>query len=332
MKIAVQYRGFCNPKIYTEDQLAPNGDPLPGAVPRTNGPTSNLLLERFYTVFLSGVGDGGATNPSRGSLLSYVQASPETTDPTPGDTSVAPMGTGRLPLYTPACTASISGNKIIQALQYRGTKGQVQGTVGKFAIFQNSTGGTPNASSRVKDSGGSPTTLPLGANDYCYVDWIFETTVNLTPVTGVVAIGGEGSYNFELKPAAWNDISTYASQNPLACYSNTASRTSALGFNLVRAYSTQTLGGVTATPSGGFLDLVAGTPASYVSASRELDVEYYATEEDLNVAGGIGAVGIWGSGGARGGWQMSFAKTTDGSKLNKLNTKEFRPVITYAFT
>lgn len=332
MKVAVQYRGFCNPKIYTEDQLAPNGDPLPGAVPRTNGPACNLLLERFYTVFLSGVGDGGTTNPTRASLLSYVQASPETTDPAPGDTSVTPLGTGRLPLYTPACTASISGNKIIQTLQYRGTKGQVQGTVGKFALFQNSTGGTPNAASRVKDSGGSPTTLPLGPNDYCYVDWIFETTVNLTPVTGVVTIEDEGDYNFELKPAAWNDIASYASQNPLACYSSAGGRVSALGFNLVRAYSTQTLGAVTATPSSSFLDVVAGTPASYVAGSRELDIEYYATEADLNVAGGIGAIGIWSSGGVRGGWQMSFAKTTDGSKLNKINTKEFRPVITYAFT
>jgi hypothetical protein len=262
-----------------------------------------------------------------------VQASDETTTPEPGDTSANPIGTGRLPLYTPACTASVVGNKIIQTLQYRGTKGQVQGTVGKFLIYQNASGGNPHASSRVKDSGGAPTTLPLGANDYCYVDWIFETTVNLTPATGVIAVTGtsEGSYNYTLKPAYWNNIASFGSSNSLACYS-IATRTQALGYNMLRAFNTQTLGDVAAAPVGTVLDLLGGTPAAYVANSRELDVEYYATEADLNVAGGIGSIVLTNSATFAGGWQISFSKTTDGSKLNKLNTKEFRPVMTYAFT
>jgi len=328
MKLAVQYRGFCNPKIYTEDQLAPNGDPLPGAVPRTNGPTHNLLLNNFYESFLGGA---GGTNPSRAQLLSFVQASDETTTPAPGDTSVNPIGTGRLPVYAPACTAAIVGNKIVQTIQYRGTKGQIQGTVGKFALFKDASGGNPNAASRVKDSGGFPTTLPLGANDYCYVDWIFETTINLTSDIGVVTIESEGSFNFELKPAIWNSIANYGLLNSLACHS-AASRANALGFNLLRAYSGQTLGAVTGVPSGTNMDLVNTTPAAYVANSRQLDIEYYATEADLNISGGIGSILLINSSTASGGWQMSFAKTTDGSKLNKINTKEFRPVITYAFT
>lgn len=332
MRVNIEYAGICHPKVYTEDQLAPNGDPLPGAVPRSFGPHSNLLLENFYETFLTGTGG----NPSRAALLQHVQASGETTAPAAGDSSVAPLGTGRLPLYSPAGTASIVGNKIVQTRQYRGTKGQVQGTVGKLALFKDPSGGAPMAASLVKDSGGTPTVLPLGANDYLYVDWIFETTINLTPATGVITVPGEGDYNFELKPAAWNAIAVNAGeQNALACFSTVATRSSALGFNLIRAYSSNGLGAVTGVPStaGGFLDLINFTAAPYVAGSKELDIEYYATEADLNVAGGIGSVALYSSGsGPQGGWQISFAKTTDSSKLNKINTKELRLTMTYAFS
>jgi hypothetical protein len=299
MRVNIQYAGICHPKVYTEDQLAPNGDPLPGAIPRSNGPHSNLLLDSFYEAFLSG-------STSRANLLQYVQASTETTAPAPGDTSVTPLGTGRLPYYSLAATASIVGNKIVQTAQYRGTKGQVQGTVGKLALFQNASGGAPMAASLVKDSGGSPTVLPLGANDYLYVDWIFETTIELTPATGVLTVPGEGDYNFELKPAVWNAANTL---NSLACFSTFASRSTALGFNQLRAYSSNSLGAVTGLPSatGGAVDLLNSVPAAYVAGSKELDIEYYGTEADVNISGGIGSVALFHSSTVQGGWQISFA-------------------------
>lgn len=328
MRVNIRYAGICHPKVYTEDQLTANGDPLPGAVPRENGPTCNLILDSFFETFL-----GGSGLSSRADLLQFVQASAETTDPAPGDTSVSPLGTGRLPLSGGASSFSIVGNKIVQRLQYRGTKGQVQGTVGKLAIFKDATGGAPMAASRVKDSGGDPTVLPLGANDYLYVDWIFETTINLTPTTGVITVPVEGDYNYELKPAAWNSLSgTAGSSSALACFSTVARGISAFGLNLVRAYGNNSLGSVSGLPSGAFLDFINPIVAPYVAGSKEIDIEYYATEADINISGGIGSIAIFNSGSPLGGWQISFAKTTDGSKLNKLNTKEFRLTMTYVFS
>lgn len=333
MLIPLAYAGRVRTRVYREDQLDNYGDPLHGACPRwDSGFNTNLLLESFYEQFISGIGLGGtANNSNRAQLLQYVQASSETAAPAAGDNSITPLGTGRLQRASGAETLAYTGNKIIQTLQYRSTKGQVQGTVGKVALYPNLTGGVPSAASLVKDSGGAETTLPLGANDYFYVDWRFETTVSHTPINGVVTVPGEGDFNYSILPAYWNTAGGNGELSSLACYSATAHAGAGLGFNALRVFSSQTLGAVTSGPSG-TNDLIVGSSLSaYTAGSKERDLIFSGSEANLNIPGGIGSMLIYSLSGSAG-YQISFAKTTDGSKLNKINTKQLNLILTLLFT
>lgn len=335
MLIPLAYAGRVRTRVYREDQLDNYGDPLHGACPRwDSGFNTNLLLESFYEQFISGIGLGGtANNSNRAQLLQYVQASSETAAPAAGDNSITPLGTGRLQRASGAETLAYTGNKIIQTLQYRSTKGQVQGTVGKVALYPNLTGGVPSAASLVKDSGGAETTLPLGANDYFYVDWRFETTVSHTPINGVVTVPGEGDYNYSILPAYWNTAGADGDLNPLACYSALAhaGAGNGLGFNILRAYTGQNLGPVTGGPAGTSDQIFVNGYSSYTAGSKQRDIIFNGSEANLNLSGGIGSILLLNSS-ASAGYQISFAKTTDGSKLQKLNTKQFNFILTLLFT
>ena len=321
------YFGQLRYRVFRDEQLAPNGDPIAPAV-FDSGFQNNLILNTFYDKFCSGTGADAANPPTRDQLTAYMAASSETTAPTAGDTTLGASQIGtRFGEYTPAATATSSGEKLIQTKQFRSTKGQVQGTVGKVAIFQGPTGGTMNVASLIKDEAGDPTTLPLGPNDYLYVDWKVETTVSHTPVTGTVAVAGEGTFNYLLKPAYWNVFWL----SPLACLTSAARADNGQGYTRISAYSGD-VGAVTAGPSGSGLQLnVLSVASAYTSGSKQRQYTFTAGEPDLNVAGGVRSLLFNNSAGSAG-YQISFSRTTDGAPLNKINTKQLIIAMTWAFS
>lgn len=320
------YFGQLRYRVFRDEQLAPNGDPIAPAV-FDSGFQNNLILNTFYDKFCSGTG-ADAVNPTRDQLTAYMAASSETTAPTAGDTTLGASQIGtRLGEYEPGATATSSGEKLIQTKQFRSTKGQVQGTVGKVAMFQGLTGGTMNVASLIKDEAGDPTTLPLGPNDYLYVDWKVETTVSHTPVMGTVVVAGEGTFNYVLKPAYWNAFS----RSPLACLSSAARADNGQGYNLITAYSGD-LGAVTAGPSGSSEQLIiTPTAAPYTSGSKQRGFTYTAGEPNFNLAGGVRSL-MFNNYGGSAGYQISFSRTTDGAPLNKINTKQLIIAMTWAFS
>lgn len=320
------YFGQLRYRVFRDEQLAPNGDPIAPAV-FDSGFQNNLILNTFYDKFCSGTGSG-VSNASRVQLLGYMAASTETTAPAATDSSLGASQIGtRFAWYSPADTFTVSGNKIIQTQQYRTTKGQVQGTVGKVAIFEGPTGGTMNVASLIKDEGGAPTTLPLGPNDYLYVDWKVESTVNLTPVTGTIVVPTEGTFNYELKPAYWNTTGS----NPLACINVVSRANNGLGYDRVTAF-TGGLGDVTAGPSGSAEALnTTPTAAPYTSGSKQRGFTYTAGEPNFNLAGGVRSL-MFNNSSASAGYQISFSRTTDGAPLNKINTKQLIIAMTWAFS
>lgn len=320
------YFGQLRYRVFRDEHLAPNGDPIAPAV-FDSGFQNNLILNTFYDKFCSGTGSDIA-NSSRGQLLEYMAASTETTAPVATDTSLGASQIGtRFARYSPADTFTVSGNKLVQTQQYRTTKGQVQGTVGKVAIFGDLTGGTMNVASLIKDEVGAPTTLPLGPNDYLYVDWKVESTVNLTPVTGTIVVPTEGTFNYELKPAYWNNPGS----NPLACINGVSRADNGLGYDRVFAFPGG-LGDVTAGPSGEPEQLIiAPTAAPYTSGSKQRGFTYTAGEPRFNLAGGVRSL-MFNNSGAPAGYQISFSRTTDGAPLNKTATKQLIIAMTWAFS
>lgn len=159
------------------------------------------------------------------------------------------------------------------------------------------------------------------------MDWKVESTVNLTPVTGTIVVPTEGTFNYELKPAHWNNTGP----NPLACINGVSLASNGLGYNRVTAF-TGGLGDVTAGPSGSSAQLIiTPTAASYTSGSKQRGFTYTAGEPDFNLAGGVRSLLFHNSSGSAG-YQISFSRTTDGAPLNKINTKQLIIAMTWAFS
>lgn len=324
------FAGYMRTRIFNESQLDADGNPT-GAARFDSGFQCNKLLDTFFDKHLSGT---GATQPNstREHLVGYMAASTETTAPADGDTSLGASQIGtRFTYHLPSDTAvaDTGAGKLIQTRQFRSTKGQVQGTVGKLAIFDAATGGTMNVASLVKDETGTATTLPLGANDYLYVDWRLETTLNLNPVTGVINIPGEGDFNYTLQPAYWTSLNTASA---LLGISTGGGANQAFGFARVGAYAGN-LGAVTSGPAG-TASFQTPTPilGAYTPGSKQRTVTYQLGEPDANLVGGIRSFMFTYSSGAGGGYQFSLSRVSDGATLNKTNTKQLNITMLWAFS
>lgn len=329
MLIKSHFHGQFRTRVLQEHMLDENGNHLPGAQPVwDSGFNCNIILDNFFTKFIS----DSVNNKSRRDLISHLVASEDTTAPGAGDTSITQLGT-RIALTFNVWSAEIIGNKIVQTVNFRGGKGQIQGTVGKVAIFDAASDGTMVVSSLIKDSEGVPITLPLGELDYFYVSWKVESTINLSDVTGVINVPGQGDFNFVMRPCYWNDLSNNGFNNSLACICGHARPNSAVGFSRIFAYSTQVLGSVTGGPSDGVppVSMEQSNAEPYVSGLKERDYSYLAGEGDFYFPGGIGSIVLCNPF-SLAGYQISFSKVSDGSKLPKINTRELNLVMTYAFS
>lgn len=341
MRIHRKIEGYLRFRIFTRDDHAAaidsDGDEVltlkDDAAPSIDtGFNKQIITDAFFERWLSGTGD-----KNRSELFRYMGVGTGTAAATAADTTITQLGT-RMSIFPAACTISAVSPKIIQTLQFRSTQGQYIGTISECAIFEELTGGQTMMRSLIKDSGGTPVALPLGAMDFLYVDWKTETTINLSDVDSVVNIAGRGDYNCKLRPMFWNDLDSTPSESSGNIFAAVARNTragNAFGFSAMRAFTSQTLTAINSGPSGSFDSSTQRILDPYVPNSKQRAVTYIADVSKFNTAGGFGSIAIYEfvqSGMRSAGYQISFSRVSDGAKVLKDNTFEFRIKITYSFS
>lgn len=314
--------------VYRKEDLDDRGNPLSEAYPRIDtGFVPNLLTDFFFDQFCSGV-------QSQSGLTQYIQCGTGTSPAANTDTSITPIGP-RAALHSRAYSAV--SNELTCTSEYRFAQGAIVGTVSEVGIFQNSSGGSTCMRSLIKDTGGTPTTITLTSIDYLYITWRVKSTVSLSDTTGTLTIAGT-SYNYTLRPSSWNAPNLTSSSNMfqpmnaliLQAVANT-------GFIGVSVYGSQTLGGVTSTPSSSegsaSLSPLMPTYATYVSGSKSRKVTWFIADSQANFAGGIGSIAIQPFIGTYGGgYQISFAAVSGGGKIPKDNTKTLTFSLTFTWS
>lgn len=340
MRIHQKIEGFLRFRKFTRDDhiatLDENGDEVltlkEDAQPALDtGFNKQVITDAFFELWLGGTG-----NKNRSDLFRYMGVGTGSAAAAPGDTTITQLGT-RMSTFPAACSISAVSPKIIETLQFRSTQGQYIGTISECAIFEALTGGQTMMRSLIKDSGGTPVALPLGAMDFLYVDWKTETTINLADVDSVVNVPGQGDYNCKLRPMYWNDIESTPSENSgniFAAVARSTRASNAFGFAAMRAFTSQTLAAITSGPTGSFDSSTTFLLDPYVANSKQRAVTYIADVSKFNTAGGFGSIAIYEfitSGMRSAGYQISFSRVSDGAKILKDNTFEFRIKITFSF-
>lgn len=329
-------KGFLSFEVWDKDQLHENGDPILGEVPRIFTPFQpQLILDIFFEHYLNAT---LGTNEHRENFFSYGEFGTETTAPNASDTSHARIsGSSKIAKYIPGYTFSVSGNQITSTMELRSTQGQIIGTATSFALYQSQTSGagTPYMKSLIKDVAGNPTSLVLGASDFVYVKWKTISTVDLTSKFGTILLGEPGSeilYNWELKPAYWNNSlnngETCCNFFTPVCSSSSAN--AMLGINIANAYPTQSLGAVTAGPTGTKYSTTEASLESYVASSKKRVVAFKWGINQGNDALGLSAFHFFNTNGLHG-FQLLITAASGGGRIPKTNQKELILKLELAF-
>lgn len=328
-------KGFLSFEVWDKDQLHENGDPIVGEEPRIYTPFQpQLILDVFYEHYLNAT----LGNVSREAFFTYGEFGIETTAPNASDTSHARIaGSSKIAKYDAGYTYSVSGNQITSIMELRSTQGQIVGTATSFALYQNSTPGvgTPYMKSLIKDVNGNPTSLVLTSSDFIYVKWKTISTVDLTSKFGTILLGEPGSeilYNWELKPAFWNIglINTSTIYNFFVPVATNNGPSSGLGLNNAYAYPTQTLGAVTAGPTGTSYVFSSQTAEPYVAGSKKRVIAFKWGINQGNDASGLSSFAFQNST-SQAGFQLLITAASGGGRIPKNNQKELILKLELAF-
>lgn len=329
-------KGFLSFEVWDKSQLHENGDPIKGEEPRIYTPFQpQLILDLFYEHYLNGT---LGTVVHREAFFSYGEFGTETSAPNATDTSHARIsGSSKISKYDAGYTFSVAANQITSTMELRSTQGQIIGTATSFALYQSPTSGagSPYMKSLIKDASGNPTSLVLGANDFIYVKWKTISTVDLSSKTGTILLGEPGSeilYNWELKPAFWN----INLNNGTTCYNffipvcSLSSPNSYLGINSASAFSGQTLGAVTAAPTGTAFPFTSATLESYTANSKKRVVAYKWGINQGNDVLGLSTFHFYSTNGQRG-FQLLITAASGGARIPKNNQKELILKLEFTF-
>lgn len=283
-----------------------------------------VMTNAFFEAYLGGT-------LSRAQLLAWAAVGTGTADAAPSDTTITQHGV-RAAAQALESTASVAGNVLTQRVQYRWAQGAVTTPITEAALFAAASGGLTMVRSRLKDPLGVPTTIPVTAFDALYLTWEVDSVVNLSDITSVVNYGGE-AYNVTARPMFWtsgaSDTPTSAA-NPFAAFSGANSPSQRLGFYSAQIYSTQTLGAVTAGPGGAGVGSSSSASAAYTAGSKALLISHTWSSAVGNALGGIGCATVYHPH-TSAGYQLRFAKVSDGSKLPKDETLQFRLDLTLTY-
>jgi hypothetical protein len=295
-----------------------------GVVVWDSGFHPQVMTNAFFEAYLGGT-------LSRAQLLVWAGVGTGLADATPTDTTITQHGV-RASAQQIESSASVAGNVVTQRIQYRWAQGAITVPISEAALFAAPSGGSTMVRSRLKDSEGTPTTIPVTAFDALYLTWEVDSVVNLSDVTSVVNYGGQ-AYNVTARPQYWTSDATTvptSAANPFLAYSGNTSALQRLGFNGAQAYSTQTLGAVTAAPGGAGINSSSSASAAYTAGSKALLISHTWSSAVGNALGGIGAVSVYASSSSAG-YQLRFAKVSDGSRIPKDETLQFRLDLTLTY-
>ena len=323
MQVHTKFNGELSFQVWGAESLDEQGNPLPNAKPKQETPFKpQIITDAFFETWLNG------TSQSRSDLFGYAGVGNGTVAATAADTTISQIGT-RLPLFESTSTTVVVGNTLAQTVEYRSTQGQITGTISEVGLFGSTTGGQTMMRSLIKDSNGDSTTLTLTSMDFIYIKWRVTATVNLSDVTGIISIGGV-NYNYALRPCYWTDSITSIGSNVFLPVASGVNVSTYLGFNTVRAFSTQTLGTVTSQPGGVNYNGLPFSANTYTAGSKSRKMTYKFTINEGNAPGGIGSIVVRNNNSVAG-YQISFSAVTGGGAIPKDNTKEFTIGITFSY-
>ena len=295
-----------------------------GAVVWDSGFHLQVMTDAFFEAYLGGT-------LQRRTLLSWAGVGTGLAEASPGDTTITQHGV-RAEAQSIESSASVAGNVITQRVQYRWAQGAITVPISEAALFAAASGGLTMVRSRLKDPGGVPTTIPVTAFDALYLTWEVDSVVNLSDVTSVVNYGGE-AYNVTARPMNWTSEATSdptSTRNVFCAFAGENASTQRLGLASAQAFNTQTLAAVTSSPSGASVNSSSSASAAYTPGSKALLISHTWSSAVGNALGGIGCVTAY-QPNTSSGYQIRFAKVSDGSRIPKDETLQFRLDLTLTY-
>lgn len=185
--------------------------------------------------------------------------------------------------------------------------GTVDGAnLAEVGFFEDNTTGDMFSRNLIKDGTGTPTTINLSSTEVLYVDYNIRVNVPNSDATGTFQINSE-DYNYTIRAASASNSTAWGPGSLLSAPENMA------------ALATQTLGSITSVPSGSTFACTDSADA-YVSTSNERTLSCSFSLSQGNTGSGIGSI-VLGVTAPNYSWQVSIDKVSDGSTIDKDNTK-----------
>jgi hypothetical protein len=336
MKLHTTISGELRFEIWRSDQLDESGNPLAGESAKLDtGFNKQIITDSFFNAYV-----GNNDGLSRSDFMQYMGCGTGTGAASASDTAITSQIGTRIPVDLGTLSVVITDSAtgaMLETVQYRGTAGQVVGTISEVGLFQLDTGGSTMMRSLIKDPDGDPTTITLGSSDHLYISWRVSTVVPLSTFSSTIEIGGI-NYNYTIKPCNWSaGGGFFQSINPFCFWANCDPKYG-FGFRDFLAFSTQTLGAYTAQPAGSptMVPHVEDAPimglSTYVPGSFARIATYSVAADQCNISGGIGSI-VMGADTSVGfpGYQISFSAVSGSGKIPKTSANTLAISMIYSF-
>lgn len=268
--------------------------------PKTGKGPKNLIVDDGLNM----LGDSTALNASR-----YCRVGTSNTAPANSQSDLVARH-GSVSNIAGSATNSNSGTSPWwheSSREYQFNAGTIDGAaLAEVGFFENNNTGDMFSRNLIKDGVGTPTTITLTSSEILYVTYVIRVNVPNTDSTGTFQINSE-DYNYTIRAANASNLNIWGVSS------------SHFNLNSTRAFATQTLGAITTIPSGTSYN-GTGSTTTYVDLSLESQGNVTFSDSQGNTGSGIGSLAIGTSTGSER-WQISIDKVSDGSTIDKDNTK-----------
>ena len=288
-----------------------------GELKTDTGFFKNILTNGFFDGFVGG-------SSSSGNFFSYCGVGSGTAAATAADTTITQVGSRQG--TTSDLTFTESSRVITMARKFQFAASAIIGTIAEVGIFTTSTAGTLTSRTRIKDTGGTPTTITLISGDTLYVTYRLTATAPTSDVSSTCSISGV-TYNYVLRPALLTNALN-GNGNFWAIVTNTQAN---LGLGSAYARASQTLGAYTSVPTGTSFATSTVALSTYTSGTFTRTFTYSFSVSQGNTGSGIGSI-VFSGLSESGGWQCSFANASGGATIPKDATKTFTIPLVLTFS
>lgn len=250
--------------------------------------------------------DNIADNPFSG-LTNWCHCGTGTATEAAGDTALQTFLASTNSIQSSSSTAQGSAPYYGRRVKtFRFGEGAAEGNVAELGFSSQSGTGQLFSRARVKDGGGSPTTITVQSDEWLDVTYEFRLYPDhilsgggADDGTGTIDISGD-SYDYVIRPCRITDELYWRAQVA-------EGRNRLIVVQYAGAYATQTLGAATGNPGGTVYSLASPDTSSsqdtYSNGTYNRDVQLIVGIDDGNVPGGVGSIEFWTG---LGSYQMSF--------------------------